>query len=115
MEPIVATRGAAHEHPVAVEQAHRQPVHLGLDDVLEAGGHYPFACEMGLHTRHPRAQLLLAADVAQREHRLEVLHLLQSPHRLPADALGGRVGGEQLRELSLQRAQLVEQRVVGVV
>src|SRR3954465_7697487 len=41
--------------------------------------------------------------------------LLQLAHRLPADSLGGRVGGEKLGMLALDRAQLVQQRVVGVV
>ena len=63
----------------------------------------------------PRAQLLLAARVGEREHRLQVRDLRQLADRLAADALGRRVGRQQVGVLGLQRAQLVEQRVVFVV
>jgi len=44
-----------------------------------------------------------------------VLDLAEAGNRLPADALGRRVRGEQLGVLALEGAQLVKQRVVGVV
>jgi hypothetical protein len=44
-----------------------------------------------------------------------VAHLLELGDRLGADALGRRVGREQLRVLGLDPPQLVEQRVVRVV
>ena len=65
--------------------------------------------------RLPGAQLLLVAGVAEREHRLGVLDLLEAVERRRADPLGRRVRRAQLRVLGLDRAQLVEQRVVVVV
>ena len=41
--------------------------------------------------------------------------LLEPRDRLGADALGRRVGRDELRVVALDRAQLVEQRVVVVV
>jgi len=42
-------------------------------------------------------------------------HLPEALGRLASDALGGRVGREQLRVLGLNPLQLVHQRVVGCV
>ena len=70
---------------------------------------------MGAHPLDPRAQLLLAARVGEREHRLQVADLLELRDRLAADALRRRVGRDELGVLGLDRAQLVEQRVVLVV
>jgi hypothetical protein len=42
-------------------------------------------------------------------------HLLELGHRLGGDALGRRVGRDEVGMLLLERLQLVEQRVVGVV
>ena len=111
----VAARGAAHEHAVAVEQRDREPVDLRLGHELERRLLDPLAREVVAHPVHPGAQLLLGARVGEREHRLQVRDLLELAHRLPADALGRRVGRQQLRVLALDRAQLVQQRVVGVV
>ena len=61
------------------------------------------------------AQLLLVAGVGEREHRLGVLDLLEALERRRADPLGRRVRRAQLGVLGLDRAQLVEQRVVVVV
>ncbi len=87
----VAARGAALEHAVAVDEADRQAVDLGLDHERERRVADALAREVVAHPLDPRAQLLLGAHVAEREHRLEVLDLLQAPHRLAADALRGRV------------------------
>ena len=46
--------------------------------------------------RLPGAQLLLVAGVAEREHRLGVLDLLEAVERRRADPLGRRVGRAQL-------------------
>src|SRR5215211_278579 len=70
---------------------------------------------MPAHSRGPGSQLLLRARVAEREHRLAVGDLLQVLDRLGTDALGGRVGRDELGMLGLEPAQLVEQRVVDVV
>ena len=111
----VAARGAAFEHAVAVEQRDREPVDLRLRDVVEARVLDPLAREVAAHPRHPRAQLLLRARVGERVHRLRMPDLLEPRDRLGADALGRRVGRDELGVLALDRAQLVEQRVVDVV
>ena len=49
----VAARGAAHEHPVAIEQADREAVDLRLDDVLEARLGDPLAGEMRRASARP--------------------------------------------------------------
>ena len=111
----VPARGAALEQAVAVDEADRQPVDLRLDDEPEGRLGDALAREVGAHPLDPGAELLLGAHVAEREHRLEMLDLLQTPHRLPSDAPRRRVGARELRVLGLQTAQLVEQAVVLVV
>ena len=76
----------------------------------------PSRAQVVAHALDPGAQLLLAAGVGQREHRLQVLDLLQAPPRgSPPTRCVGESGRAQLGVLGLQRAQLVEQRVVLVV
>ena len=111
----VAARRPALQHAVAVDEADRQPVDLRLDHEPEPRRGDALAREVRAHPLDPRPQLLLGARVRQREHRLQVRDLLQLAHRLAADPLGGRVGRAQLRMLGLDRAQLVQQRVVDVV
>ncbi len=111
----VAARRTADELPVLVAQRDRQPVDLGLGDEVEVRVLDPLPGQVGAHPRHPRAQLLLGARVGQREHRALVADLGQLADRLAADALGGRVGCDQLGVLGLDAPQLVEQRVVRVV
>ncbi len=108
----VAAGGTALEHAVAVDEADRQPVDLGLDRELEAGIGDALAREMVAHALDPGAQLVLGAHIPQRQHRLQMLDLLKAPDRLAADPLGGRVRGDELWMLALDRAQLIEQRVV---
>src|SRR5207244_6965768 len=60
-------------------------------------------------------QLVVGARVGERVHRLKVVNLGELVDRRAADALGRRVGRQQLGMGGLERAQLVEQRVVGVV
>ncbi len=70
-----------------------------------------------MQTLLPGAELVRAAGVREREHLLEVANLLEAVAGPGAagDPLGRRVGAEQVRVLGLERAQLVEQRVVLVV
>ena len=111
----VAAGRAALEDAVAVEQRDREAVDLRLGDVAELRRLDPLARKVVAHPVDPRAQLLLAARVGEREHRLQVRDLVEAVERLAAGALRRRVGGEQLGVLGLDAAQLVEQRVVGVV
>ena len=96
----VAARRAALEHAVAVEQRDREAVDLRLADVAELRVLDALAREVVAHPLHPRAQLLLAARVGEREHRLGVADLLERGDRLAADALRRRVGREQLGVLA---------------
>ena len=111
----VAARGAADQHAVLVDQRDREPVDLRLGDELERRILDPLARQVVAHPVHPRAQLRLGARVGERQHRLQVRDLVELGDRLAADALGRRVGRDELRVLALDRAQLVQQRVVGVV
>ena len=110
--PRVAPRS---NHAVAVQQRHRQAVDLRLGDELELRLLDPLARQVVAHPLHPRPQLLGRADVRQRQHLLGVADLDQVGDRLTADPLRRRVRRQQLGVLGLDRAQLVEQRVVDVV
>jgi hypothetical protein len=111
----VAARRALNEDAVLVAQRDRQAVDLRLADELKLRALDPFAREVRAHPRDPGAQLLLRARVGQRQHRDLVADLRQRGDRLAADALRRRVGREELGVGCLDRAQLVEQRVVLVV
>ena len=108
----VAAGGSAHEHAVLVDERDRQPVDLRLGHEADLAELRPLALQVALAAHDPRLQLLLVARVRQREHRLEVAHLLELLERVGAHALRRRVGGEQLGMLRLEVAQLVQQRVV---
>ncbi len=111
----VAARRPADEHAVLVEQRDREAVDLRLGHELKLRVVDPLAREVGAHPRHPGAQLLLGAGVCERQHRDLVADLRQRRDRLAAHALRGRVGRDELGVGGLDRAQLVEQRVVLVV
>ncbi len=111
----VPAGGAALEHPVAVDKRDRQAVDLRLDHVGEARLSRPFAREVVAHPLDPRAQLVLRARVGERQHGLQVRDLLQPADRGAPHALRGRVGVRSSGCASSSAAQLVEQRVVGVV
>src|SRR5204862_6711897 len=68
-----------------------------------------------VEARLPGAELVRAAGVGEREHRLEVADLLELLERLAAHPLGRGVGRPQLGVLVLEPAQLVEESVVRVV
>ena len=114
-DPAVAAGGAADQDAVLVGEGDRQAVDLRLGRVAELGGGDVEPLQVVADARLPGAQLLLVAGVAEREHLLGVLDLLEAVERRRADPLGRRVGRAQLGVLGLDRAQLVEQRVVVVV
>ena len=114
-DPAVAAGGAADEHAVLVGERDRQAVDLRLGRVAELGGADVEPLQVVADAGLPGAQLLLVAGVGEREHRLGVLDLREALQRRRPDPLGRRVGRAQLRVLGLDRAQLVEQRVVFVV
>ena len=108
----IATGGAAHQHPVLVHQRDRQAVDLRLGLVLDSRVLHPLLLQQVVHACLPRTQLVLVARVGERQHRLEVRHLLELRERLGADALRRRIGREELGMLRLEVPQLVDQLVV---
>ena len=108
----VAAGGAAHEHAVLVDERDREPVDLRLGHEARRRPSPRPGAPASAPSAHPGGHLLLVARVGERQHRLEVAHLLELVERLGADALRGRVRRPQLRVLGLEVAQLVQQRVV---
>ena len=93
-----------------VAQRHAQAVHLVLGHILDRQRAGQLAAA-GV----PGGQLLGGVGVVQREHGPRVRDLAEALGGLAADALGGRVGGEQLGVRGFELLQLVHQRVVGGV
>ncbi len=91
----VAAGRARDQGPVLVDQLHRQAVQLRLDHVAdgELGGEPQQPPNPGVQL----LQLLVGGDVPEREHRLPVGELGEGLGGGAGDALGGRVGGEELR------------------
>ena len=112
-DPVAARRSPL-EHAVAVDERDREPVDLRLGDVTRR---IIASCCLELTTDAlvPRDQLVDVARVREREHRLEVPHLLEASRCNPSDALRGRVGRAQARVVLLERLQLAEERVVAAV
>ena len=111
----VAAGRAADELAVLVQQRDRDPVDLRLGDEPQLPGPDVELAQPVVQTRLPGPELLGAPGVAQREHRLQVANRLEPLDRLAAYPLGRRVRGAKLGMLRLQRPQLVEQGVVGIV
>ena len=94
----VAARRAAHEHAVLVHERDREPVDLRLGHEPHVAHLHALAREVALAPHHPGRQLLLVARVRERQHRLEVRHLLELVERLAAHALRGRVRASAARD-----------------
>ena len=92
----VAARRAADEDAVLVGEVDREPVDLRLDHVRDGlVAVEPLADVVGpLHER------LVGRHLLERAHRLEVPHLLELLGRRRADALGRRVGRDELGMLA---------------
>jgi hypothetical protein len=114
-DPAVAAGGAAHQDPVLVGKGDREAVDLRLGRVAELRGGDVHSLQVVGDPVLPTPQLLLVAGVAEREHLLQVLDLLEAVERRRPDPLRRRIRRPQLRVLLLQRPQLVQQRVVLVV
>ena len=99
----VAARRADREHAVAIGQRDREAVDLGLDDVAERHVVEPAAFEQAPIARVPGAQLVGVARVGEREHRLEVAHLLELLQR-PARRRAGSASRECAARGTLPRA-----------
>ena len=103
----VAARARLDETPALVDDLDARAVELRLDAearrlaVGQAVDHAPV--ELG--------ELLGGVRVVEREHPHRVLDLHHLRARLAADALGRRVGRDELGVRLLERAQLAQQRV----
>ena len=107
----VSARRAPDEHAVLVDQRDRGAVDLRLEHVRDGLVRAePLADVVG-----PLLERLARRHLLERAHRREVLHLPEAVRRRRADALGRRVGRDELRVRLLERGQLVEERVVGAV
>ena len=109
LDPVAPGQGLD-QHAALVAQGETDPVHLGLNDVV------------GLRAAQPAhdilvevAEVLVVVGVVEAEHR----------HRMPPgdefgqgfgpDPLAGRVGGDEVGELALDRDQFPVQGIVGLV
>ncbi len=108
----VAARGAAGQHAVLVGERDREAVHLRLGHVADLLALDVEPLEAALDALGPSPQLVLVAGVAERQHRLGVLDPPELLEGHTADALGRRVGGDELGIGLLELAQLAQQVVV---
>jgi hypothetical protein len=109
----VAARGGLHQHAVLVAQVHGQAVELELADILDLRPVFGQA-ELLAHARVEGAGAA-GRDVglgANRQHRHLVAHLDEAVEHFAADALRGRIGRAEIRELGLDGLQPLEQPVV---
>jgi hypothetical protein len=105
--PPVAAGGPPDETSLLVQQGDAQAVHLGLADVREA-----LPGEGALEAGLELADLVGGVGVVQTEHGHAVLDRGEPFGHGPADALGGRVGGDEVRVCRLQLFEFVEEAVI---
>ena len=106
----VPPRRAPHEPAVRIDEFHRQPVVFGFQAVFEV-----LPTDLPLHPVGELAELRLVVDALEREHRRLVLHFGEPVGHRSADALRGRVGGDEFLVGGFEALQLPEERVVLVV
>ena len=104
----VAPRGPTDEQAVLVGQRDAEPVDLELGDVVDRGVGGPQALPDPLVER---AQLVDVVCVVEAEHRRPVGDGRKALDRLPADALGWRIGRQQVGVRLFECAQLAHERV----
>ena len=103
----IAACRAAHQQAVLVSQRNGQTIELRFGGVVHA-----LPCQGFTHTAVEVDQLALVHGLAQREHRHAMQHRFEARTRRAADALRRRVRRHQFGVCGLQRAKLVEARVV---
>jgi hypothetical protein len=104
----VASRRAAREHAVLVDEGDRRAVDLRLDHIADAVG----AAEPLAHVLGPLVERLVRRHLLERAHGREVLGLLEPIARRRADTLRRRIGCDELRMLALELDELVVDAVV---
>ena len=107
----VPARRAADERALLVDERDRGAVDLRLDHV----GDRLVRPQPLAHVRGPLLQRLRRRHLLERAHRLQVVDLREPAGRGAADALRRRVGGDQLRVVGFERAELVVEHVVRAV
>ncbi len=112
----VAACGTAHQCTVAVQQADRQAVQLGLAAVLHLAA---FAKQIPgrqvqpfCYTAVKLAQVVFFEGIAQAEHGHFVTHLSEGRQCGTAHPLRRRIGRDQMRVFCLKGLEFVEQAVV---
>ena len=103
----VPARRPARENAVLVDELDREPVELRLDRVRDVVGAEPLL--------HAPVELPRVVEVHHRleaEHRLDVADAREVVARRRADALRRRVLRHELRELRLERLELLEEAIV---
>ncbi len=110
----VTSRRAPLEDAVPVHQRDGEAVDLRLSDV--AGRLFdPGGLEQSPHALVPRRQRVRVARVGEREHRLGMAHLGEADTHVASDPLGRGVGRDERRLGRLDRPQLGQEGVVGLV
>ena len=104
----VAAGRADGKAAVAVFERDGQAVDLRLHTEPHVRDLLPAPCR-------ERRDLLKAENVLEAQHPHVMRDLLEAARRRTADALGGRIGREQLRERALEVGELVHEQIIGVV
>ncbi len=107
----IAARRAAHERPVLVGEREAQAVDLQFRDVIHLLHRLPGRGETPPHARIELTQLLFGVRVVETEHRLGVLDGLEAGGRAAADALGRRIGRDEIGVLGFEALELLHERV----
>ena len=108
----VAPRGAAEQPSLLIGERDAQAVDLELGDVR----HGCLAEPAGLpDPLVERTKLAFVVRVVEAEHRRHVLDRLEALHRTAGDALGRRVGGNQVRMVGFDLLELVEEPIEFLV
>ena len=102
----VAASDAANQFAVLVAQGQRHAVELQFAYVIDV-----FPPAQFVYPPLPVAQFVFAVGVIQREHGRRMLRLHETFAGFAADALGGRIGRDQLGMLGLELFQLVHELI----
>ena len=112
----VATRRAAHQYAILIQQADRQTIELGLTAIFNRRTAAQQVTDRQIQTfGDPTIKLTHVGffkGVTEAEHRHFMTHLGERRQCRAANALGGRVAGDQFRMRGFKGLELVEQAIV---